>query len=243
MQPLTHDPLLWFGGRPEDDVVHLVRPPLYQVGGEEAPAWLADLPDRRTAYVTMGTAFNAVPRIFSVIVEALCTEDLNVIVTVGRGVDAAPLRVAPNIYVTDYIAQSAILPRADVVIQHSGYLTIVGALSHAVPMVLIPVAVDQPYHAHRLAAAGAAISLDAADLAAGPIRAAVRETLDNPLYRLNAARLQAEMSSMPSVERGVELLARLAATRQPVVASSPAPRPGAQESRVRAARGDGRVRS
>jgi UDP:flavonoid glycosyltransferase YjiC (YdhE family) len=219
MQPLTDDPLLWFGGRGEDDVAHLIQPPLYQAAAEKAPDWLAALPDRGTVYVTMGTAFNAVPRIFSVIVDALRDEDLNVIVTVGRGVDIAPLQVAPNIHVTDYIAQSAVLARADVVVQHSGYLTIVGALAHALPMVLIPVAVDQPYHAHRLAAAGAAIRLDPADLDAARVRGAVREALGNPLYRMNAGRLQAEMSSMPSLESGIDLVARLAATRQPVLAA------------------------
>ena len=83
-------------------------------------------------------------------------------------------------------------------------------------MVAIPVAVDQPYHAHKLAAAGAALHLDHETLEPKDVRQAVRTILSDPLYRGNAQRLRDEMLAMPPVEVGIELLERLAETKQPV---------------------------
>lgn len=221
MQPLTDDPLLWFGDPGATTVDHLVQPPLYQVGAQAAPDWLERLPDRPTVYVTMGTAFNDRPALFATVVEALRTEELNVVVTVGRGVDVAALPRAGNVHVTDYLALSVVLPRCDVVVQHSGYLTIASSLWHGLPMVLLPVAVDQPYHAHRLVAAGAAIRLDHRTADAAAVRAAVRAALDEPLYRLNARRLGEELRRMPGLEHGLELLVELAATGCPTVTTPP----------------------
>jgi UDP:flavonoid glycosyltransferase YjiC (YdhE family) len=222
MQPLTASPLQWFGGVAEPDVGHLIQPPLYQVG-HEVPGWFEALPDRPTVYVTMGTAFNQVAHLFTAIAQGLRDEDVNVVMTVGHGVDVEPLnKIGSNVRAEAYIPQDPVLARSAVVVQHAGYLTTVGALRYGLPMVVIPVAVDQPYHAHRLAAAGAAVHLDHETLDPQKVRAAVRAILDEPLYRANAERLGGEMLAMPPVETGIALLERLAATRQPVFAAAPA---------------------
>jgi UDP:flavonoid glycosyltransferase YjiC (YdhE family) len=220
MQPLTANPLQWFGGDPEPDVCHLVQPPLYQVH-TEVPDWLDALPDRPTVYVTMGTAFNQVAPLFTAVAEGLRHEDVNVVMTLGSGVDPGPFNaIAPNVHAEPYIPQDVVLSRSSAVVQHAGYLTTVGALRHGLPMVVIPVAVDQPYHAHRLAAAGAAVRLDHRTVDAEAVRSATREVLDEPLYRANAQRLRREMLGMPPVEDGIDLLEQLARTRRPVVLAS-----------------------
>jgi UDP:flavonoid glycosyltransferase YjiC (YdhE family) len=218
MQPLSDDPLLWFGGRSEDRVVHQISPPLYQVGAGELPARLRPEPGRPLVYVTMGTAFNQYPALFRAIHDGLRDTEFTVLMTVGSGGDTDAFPHAPNIHVTDYVPQSAVLPFADVVVQHSGYLTIAGSLRHGLPMVLLPVAVDQPYHAHRLTAAGVALRLEASTVTPDEIITAVRTTFTDPLYRGNAQRLQRELLDLPPVERGVDLLEELARTREPVAA-------------------------
>lgn len=218
LQPLAADPLRWFGGEPAPDVGHLVQPPRYQVPAE-LPGWLDRLPDRPTVYVTMGTAFNRVTDIFAAIARGLRDDDVNVVMTVGSGVDAAGLAaLGPNIWAAGYVPQDEVLARSDAVVYHAGYLTTVGALWRGLPMVAIPVAVDQPYHAHRLAAAGAAVRLDAAALRPDAVRTAVHTVLTEPLYRGNAERLRRELLAMPPLSRAVELLERLAETRRPVTA-------------------------
>ncbi|WP_135239696.1 glycosyltransferase [Micromonospora sp. Mcm103] len=220
MQPLSDDPLLWFGGRAEDEVVHPIMPPLYQVDGP-VPDWLTAPATRPLIYMTMGTAFNQTPHLFRAAARGLRDEDVDVVMTLGSGVDLTATGIdAPNVRLAEYIPQDEVLRRTAVVLHHAGYLTTVGALRHGLPMVVVPVAVDQPYHAHRLSAAGVAIRLDEAAATPERIRDAVRATLDDDLYRRNAARLQAEMAGMPGVERGIELLERLAEERRPLRAAA-----------------------
>lgn len=216
MQPLTADPLLWFGSRADDDLAHPVMPPLYQVPAE-VPAWLHEPKRRPLVYLTMGTAFNKVPHLFRAVADGLRDEDVDVLITLGDGVDPASTGItAPNVRLAGYIPQDPVLRRTDVLVQHAGYLTTVGALRHGVPMVVIPVAVDQPYHAHRLAAAGVAEYLPEADVTPELIRSTVRTVLHDDLYRRNAQRLRRELLAMPDVTHGVALLAELARTREPV---------------------------
>jgi UDP:flavonoid glycosyltransferase YjiC (YdhE family) len=222
MQPLAADPLQWLRGDPAaaPQVGHLVQPPYYQVPAE-LPGWLDQLPDRPTVYVTLGTAFHQRPDLFAAVAHGLAGADLNVVMTVGSGVDPDPLVAAgPNIWATSYIPLAAVLERADAVVQHAGYLTTVGALRHGLPMVVVPVAVDQFYHAHRLAAAGVARQLDAGTLDPAAVAGAVRAVLTEPLYRANARRLRDELRGMPPVGHGVALLERLARTGAPVPAGA-----------------------
>jgi UDP:flavonoid glycosyltransferase YjiC (YdhE family) len=223
MQPLAADPLRWFGGPAVPELAHLIEPPYFQVP-EALPGWLDRLPERPTVYVTLGTAFNRGTDLFARVAAGLAGEDLNVVMTVGPGVDPAPLAAAgPNLRVARYLPLDAVLRRTDLVVQHAGYLTTVGALRYGLPMVVTPVAVDQPYHAHRLVAAGAAMGLDPTTLDPAAVRAAVRAGLADPLYRANAQRLRAELLAMPPVRHGVALLERLARTGAPVPAGVPAP--------------------
>jgi MGT family glycosyltransferase len=192
-------------------------PPLYQVGGD-TPEWLTRPRRRPLVYMTMGTAFNQVPHLFRATAEGLRDEDVDVVMTLGGQVDPERAGIdAPNLHVAGYIPQEEVLSRCSAVVHHAGYLTTVGALRHALPMVVVPVAVDQPYHAHRLSAAGVAVRLDERDATAQRIRGAVRATLDDDLYRRNANRLREEMLAMPGVEHGIELLERLADRREPLV--------------------------
>ncbi|GAA1025446.1 MULTISPECIES: glycosyltransferase [Amycolatopsis] len=215
MQPLSEDPLLWFGSREEDAIAHPVRPPLWQAAAETLPDWLSEPDGRPLVYVTMGTAFNTEPELFATVANALRGGDFRVVLTVGKGVDPSGLD-GDGVHAVEYLPQSQVLPKADAVVHHSGYLTTVGALAHGLPMVLLPVAVDQPYHAHRLSAAGAGIRLDARNLTAGLVRDAVEETLREPLYRANANRLRAELWSMPAEDEAVGLLEELGASGEPV---------------------------
>ncbi|MYW93109.1 glycosyltransferase family 1 protein [Amycolatopsis rubida] len=215
MQPLSEDPLLWFGSREEDAIAHPVRPPLWQAAAATLPDWLSEPDGRPLVYVTMGTAFNTEPELFATVANALRGGDFRVVLTVGKGVDPSGLD-GDGVHASEYLPQSQVLPKADAVVHHSGYLTTVGALAHGLPMVLLPVAVDQPYHAHRLSAAGAGIRLDARKLTTGLVRAAVEETLREPLYRANANRLRAELWSMPAEDEAVGLLETLGASGEPV---------------------------
>jgi UDP:flavonoid glycosyltransferase YjiC (YdhE family) len=94
-----------------------------------------------------------------------------------------------------------------------------GALSHGLPMVLIPVGADQPLNAARCEQLGVARVLDAVRATPDSVREATSEVLAEPTYRRNAERMRDEIAAMPSPERAVRLLERLAAERAPLLSA------------------------
>ena len=84
------------------------------------------------------------------------------------------------------------------------------ALAAGVPMVMLPVAADQPENAERCVAAGAAVALppDARD--ADDVRAAAAVVLADPSLATAAAGLRDEIAAMPAPADLVPFLESLA---------------------------------
>lgn len=181
---------------------------------DRPPEWLADLPERSTVYATLGTVLGrsgGADATFRVILEALQDEPVNVIMTVGQLGDPEELGPWPsNARVERFIPQEFVLPRCDVVLTHGGFGTIKGALSHAIPMVLLPHSADQPDNAVRCAALGVGVVLSGDERTAEAIRNAVRRVLSDSGYRRNAQRLRDEIEQLPAPREVVPLLERLA---------------------------------
>jgi MGT family glycosyltransferase len=205
-----------FSGVPPQATDRFVRPQLFDRSGDEAlPGWVDDLPRRPTVYATMGTAFNDLPHLFEAFIAALGDEPLNLIVTVGRDGDPARLGPLPaNTHVARYIPQSLLLPRCDLVLTHGGSGTVMGALASGLPLVVVPVAADQPENAARCAALGVGRVVPPPEVTAASVRAAVRAVLADPAYRRNAARLREEIEALPGLQVGVALLEGLVAGRR-----------------------------
>lgn len=183
------------------------------------PDWIATLPQRPTVYATLGTAYNRTPDVFATILAALRNEPINLIVTLGPGLDPADFGVQPpHIHLERYLPQSLLFPHCDLVITHGGSGTVRTALGHGVPMVILPIAADQPDNARRCAALGVALAIVSDDRSAKTIRAAVRMVLDDARYRQRAERLHKEMAALPGPEYATALLEALGRERMPLIA-------------------------
>ena len=75
--------------------------------------WLAALTDKELVYVTLGTIFNQESGdLFERIVEGVRDLPIDVVATVGRGLDPEVLGPQPpNVHVERYIPQAQLLPR------------------------------------------------------------------------------------------------------------------------------------
>jgi UDP:flavonoid glycosyltransferase YjiC (YdhE family) len=114
-----------------------------------------------------------------------------------------------------------LLPYCDMVLCHGGSGTMLDALSHGLPLVLVPVAADQPENAQRCLELGVARVIEpdqhaGAELAQA-IRDATRQVLSGASYRQAAQRLHREIEELPGLEQVVGLLERLAAERVPLL--------------------------
>jgi UDP:flavonoid glycosyltransferase YjiC (YdhE family) len=208
---------------------HFVR----QFGSEPdstpPPAWLPQLPRQPTVYVSLGTVFGAqYPQVFADILAGLRDEPLNVILTVGDAVDPARFGPQPaNVRIERFIPQQelrALLPHVDLCISHAGYGTVMEALAHGIPLVLLPLAADQPVIAQMCYVNGVAQALPAEAwrlnakglpivrperLTPEMIRIAAKRALQDSAYRDAARTLQAQLLALPGLEAAVSLLEQL----------------------------------
>lgn len=192
---------------------HAIRPmPFDQSGDERLPVWARALPERPTVFLTLGTApqFNGHTAIFRAFIDGLADAPVNLVVAVGRNND--PDRFGPtpsNVRIERYIPQTLLFSRCDLIICHAGSGTIMAALSHGLPLVLVPIGADQPENARRCAALGLALVANEDTLTPSTARAAVFEALDDPSYRSKARDLRAESEALPGPEHAVTLLEQL----------------------------------
>ncbi len=171
-----------------------------------------------TVYFTLGTVFNVESGdLFERVLAGLGGLPIDIVATVGREIDPAQFGPQPaNIRVERYISQSLILPRCDLVISHGGSGSVIGALAHGLPMVLLPMGADQPLNAARCADLGVARVLDALEATPESVREAVSSVLADPGYRQATERLRDEIAALPGPAHALMLLERLAAERRPL---------------------------
>jgi UDP:flavonoid glycosyltransferase YjiC (YdhE family) len=195
----------------------LIRPVPFDRSGDEAlPTWLARLPCRPTVYATLGTVFNGRTEIFEAILAGLRDEPLNVVLTVGRDQDPASFGPRPpHVRIERYIPQTQLLPFVDLVLTHGGSGTVMAALAHGLPLVVVPIGADQPENAARCVSLGVGRALDPKALTPATVRGAVRTVFADPTYRRNARDLRDEIRSLPGLDYAVALLERLAAEQPP----------------------------
>jgi len=187
--------------------VSFVQPTLLDtVGAGGLPAWVADLGSRPVVYLTLGNIINR-QHLFRPFLEALSHEPADLIVTVGRSIDPGALGpLSANVHVEQYVPNSLLLPSVDVVACHGGFNTVMGALMFGRPLILAPIAADQPEHAQRCAALGVGRVINAETLDPAEIRAATRSVLDEPSYRAAAQELQRQIMALPDVEAAAAIV-------------------------------------
>ncbi len=175
-------------------------------------------------YATMGTTsgWGRAPHVFSAILEGLRDEPVNVVLTVGPQTDPASLGPAPeNAHIEQYIPQSMLFPRCDVVLTHGGAGTTLAALGHGIPLLMLPRgAISQVTNAEVCVRAGVGRRLPEQEITPEAIRREVRTLLDEPIYRERAQQLRDEIAGMPGPEERVTLLERLARDKAPITVPS-----------------------
>lgn len=164
-----------------------------------------------TIYFTLGTAFTLESGdLFARVLAGLSELSADVVATVGEETDPAELGAFPErIRIERYVSQAEILPRASVVVSHGGSGSVLGALAHGLPLVLIPLGADQPYNAARCEELGVARVLDPVSATPADVRDAVENVLADPAYRTAAERLRDEYDALPGPGHAVAMIERL----------------------------------
>ncbi|MDG4758242.1 nucleotide disphospho-sugar-binding domain-containing protein [Micromonospora sp. WMMD710] len=157
------------------------------------PVWWEDVVHsaRPVIAVSQGTQAN---RDFGELIEPTmkALADLDVLVVVATGRDAALSDVPDNARTTPFIDFDLLLPHVDLLVHNGGYGGVQQALVHGVPLVLAGQSEDKTEVTARVAWAGAAINLATSRPDEAAIRSAVETVLDDPRYRKRAGELSDE---------------------------------------------------
>jgi zeaxanthin glucosyltransferase len=166
-------------------------------------------PARRTVLVTVGTlADRQVVGFNSRVIEALRPLGDRVQgIVVGP---AEPMRNVPgHVLVLPRVPVLELMPRLDVVICHGGLGTVSEALAHGVPVVVAPLARDQPVTASLVVRSGAGLRVHFHRARPEAFRAAVLALLTDPRYRIAARRVRDAADPRGGAVTAAELLERV----------------------------------
>jgi UDP:flavonoid glycosyltransferase YjiC (YdhE family) len=184
---------------------------------EPPPAWD---PERPLVYVSFGSEAPRAhwfPRLYRAAVDALADLPAHVLLTIGDERDPAELGpLPPSVRVESWVSQAAVMPKAAAIVGHGGSGSTLIALAAGVPVALVPLFVDGPENARRVAAAGAGVALEPGLAGAAELGGAVAALLRDPRYRIGAAAAAAEIRALPPVD---EAVADLMALSRPVARS------------------------
>jgi UDP:flavonoid glycosyltransferase YjiC (YdhE family) len=165
------------------------------------------LDGRPLVYASLGTLQNGSESIFRTIAEACAGLHVQLVISLGGGLDQTRLGVLPgDPLVVRYAPQLEILKRAAAVITHAGLNTVLESLAEGVPLVALPLGNDQPGVASRVQARGAAVVIPQQKLTANKLRGALQTVLENPAYRDSARSLQASIQQVDGLNRAADII-------------------------------------
>lgn len=188
------------------------RQPLRPSAGEVDPdpemtELITALPFDRTVYLTLGTIVNNAPGVMETVLAGALDCGANVVVTTGPRFDLSRLGEPPaHVLIREHIGQVTVLRSCSAVISHAGAGTMLGALSHGLPQLALPMAAEQPYNAAILERAGAGLRLEPSDVTAEAVHDAATRLLDEASFTAAARQIQNDIADMPTPREVLDLL-------------------------------------
>jgi UDP:flavonoid glycosyltransferase YjiC (YdhE family) len=197
----------------------------------EADPGADKLPDRwpgnedPLVYLTFGSVAAGAhlpyyPALYRAAIEAVAPLAIRILLTVGDAErEIAELGEVPsNVHVETWVPHDDVARRADVVVCHGGFGSMLGTLAHGTPLVVLPLfSSDQWANGDAIARAAAGITVadDASErkvldlpgpTTIGELPGAVTSVLEDPTYRRGAVRVGEAMGALPRVDESVRYI-------------------------------------
>jgi UDP:flavonoid glycosyltransferase YjiC (YdhE family) len=193
------EPLLHVAQCPRGlDFPRAALPPrfLYGAPWRRAAADAAALPDdgRPLVFCSLGTLQGSRAGLFGIMAAACAAIGARAVIGHGGGLTPdEEARLPGQPLVRAFWPQTAVLRHCAAAVLHGGFNTVLDALAAGVPMVLLPIAFEQPGTAARVARIGAGRVLSSRGLRVATLARALAEVMDEPGFRAAAARSAAEI--------------------------------------------------
>ncbi|MFC8366787.1 macrolide family glycosyltransferase [Streptomyces sp. NPDC057239] len=176
-------------------------------------------------YASLGTVFDAGPRVLRDFATGLAPLGGTVVVSTGHTDPAALGPLPDNVLVRAFVPQPEVLARAALFVTHGGMNSVNEAMNAGVPLLVVPQGADQPLVARRIVELGAGLSVRTEDASAETVNVLARRLLTEPRFRDAAAALriaQREAGGPPRAADELEdYLHRAGPAARPTPADSP----------------------
>lgn len=140
------------------------------------------------------TVMQGQPALIERVCAVVAELDLHPTLTLGRAIGRDAVRVPDAVEVLAFADHDRLLSECALVVSHGGLGTVLRALAHGVPLLILPLGRDQAVNASRVEALGAGIALPA-DAAPQRIRAALGTLRSDASFRAAAARAAARIAA------------------------------------------------
>lgn len=205
--------------RASTDQLHYVGPciDLERVEPPLPPEITGD--DRPLIYCAFGTHAEQGPRwrpFFQAVLDAMSRRPhQRLVLVVGKALSVGDFRVPSNAVVMRSVPQLKVLRSAALMITHGGLNSVKECICLGVPMIVFPLAWDQPGNAARIAYHGLGVTADIGAATPESIGAMIDTVSTDPGYRARVRTMQQHFLSENDSDRALELIERLAAQRRP----------------------------
>jgi MGT family glycosyltransferase len=161
-----------------------------------AEPWVSpwgDGDERPLALVSFSTTFQNQAGALQRVVDAVAGLPMRAVVTLGPNIAPSAVRSgSENVHVCRSAPHGSILRQASLAVTHGGHGTLMRALAHRLPVLVMPMGRDQNDNAARVSYHGAGLSLSP-DSSTDEIGAALHRLLSEPAFTAAARRLGDEV--------------------------------------------------
>ena len=159
-------------------------------------------------YASIGTLQNGLESVFQIIAEAVGDRPgMQLVLSIGPALDPEKITpLPPNSIVVKNAPQMELLKRSALCITHAGLNTALESLAQGVPMAAIPISIDQPGVAARIAYTKTGAFVPLKELSVHRLSALIDEVLNNPEYRQNALKMKEAIVRANGLEKAADLL-------------------------------------
>jgi MGT family glycosyltransferase len=178
---------------------------------EPEQSWSPEVPDGKPlVYLSLGSLGSADVELMQRLIDTLaeCTE-LHVVVSLGPQHEL--LRLPSHMEGAEYLPQTAILPRASVVVTHGGNNTVTECMHFGCPMVVLPLFWDQYDNAQRVHELGYGVRLDTYRHEPAELVSALRRLLADQILSERLQGVRARLQRDPGAVRAADAIELVAA--------------------------------
>lgn len=169
--------------------------------------WTPPESGRPVLLVSLGTIYTAQPSFFIDVVRAFRDSRWHTVIALSDRVDRRLLGELPDhIEVHAQVPQLAILPHADLFINHAGITSVMEAVHHEVPMLACPQMVEQRATADRMEAVDIGRQILPTDVTAARLRTLAEGLVVDPTIRAGLSRFHADLDSAGGTTAAVDIL-------------------------------------